>query len=86
MGREDPGSSRVVCTASFSEDTLKKEKQAAYTDTYLVSEANGKSKSDRCPLWPFRLSLICLPRPQSVVLTSSIIRARRMLEMQSPGP
>ena len=64
-GKEDPGSSRVVCTASFSEDTLKKEKQAAYTDTYLVSEANGKSKSDRCPLWPFRLSLICLPRPQT---------------------
>lgn len=45
------GLSRVVCTASFSEDTLKKEKQAAYTtDTYVMAEANGKCKSDHCPL------------------------------------
>lgn len=47
----------MVFTASFSDDTLKKEKQAAYTaDTCLVSEANGERKSETVPL-----TFTCLP-------------------------
>lgn len=49
VGREYLRSSWLLCTASFSEDTLKKEKQAAYaSETSLLLDANGKIKRGRC--------------------------------------
>lgn len=52
-------------TASFSDDTLKKEKQAAYTtDTCLVSEANGERRPEAVPLTWVCVPLIYLPRPR----------------------
>eukprot|EP00069_Balaena_mysticetus_P007616 bmy_19317T0 len=45
-GKVFTASPASVTATSFSEDTLKKEKQAAYTtDTYLMSEANGDVKT-----------------------------------------
>lgn len=65
--REYSRLSWVLCTASFSEDTLKKEKQAAYTsETSLLLDANGKVKFGSCRpcLRPIHISFICLLRPQ----------------------
>lgn len=47
-GKEDLGSSPGCVLTSFSEDT-KKGKTSCIHRHLRVSEANGKSKSDRCP-------------------------------------
>uniref|UniRef100_A0A8C2UR49 Collagen alpha-1(XVII) chain n=1 Tax=Chinchilla lanigera TaxID=34839 RepID=A0A8C2UR49_CHILA len=50
-GKVFTASPASIAATSFSEDTLKKEKEAAYTaDTCLQAEANGKSKPDHGPL------------------------------------
>lgn len=81
-----------VRTASFSDDTLKKEKQAAYTaDTCLVSDANGERKSEHCPS-DFDLSasplFIFRDLAAQTVAAGPAVWAppRIVLEMQRAGP
>uniref|UniRef100_A0A8C8ZFA1 Collagen type XVII alpha 1 chain n=1 Tax=Prolemur simus TaxID=1328070 RepID=A0A8C8ZFA1_PROSS len=48
-GKVFTASPASIAATSFSEDTLKKEKQAAYNaDSHLKAEANGKHKNDQC--------------------------------------
>lgn len=69
-----------MCTASFSEDTLKKEKQAAYTtDSKLILDTNGKTTSDLCPpcLQPIHISFMYLSPETSLLHRWSLDQQQR---------